>query len=139
MIPVCGEKPKGEIFLLNVGTGRTLNRLTRNTVDECGFEMSLEGNRIVFFRGPYQTNQRIYLISITDSVATPITNGKNDHWPRWCNDGKLIVYVKDEDDSPWNDPYFSNRIYVVKPEQPFKEMRISPLIANDPDLFVDLR
>jgi Tol biopolymer transport system component len=132
--PVCGENSKGEIFLLQITTGHIVNRLSHNSVDECGFQICPDGSRILLTRGPYQTDRKIFLMRLSDTLAKSITSGKNDQWPRWSSDSKLIVFTKDENDDQFNDPYFSNRIYVLDMNS-FKQKRISPLIANEPDIY----
>ena len=122
-----------EIFRLEIITKKLVQRMTRNSIDESGCEISPTGTQIVFFQGPYQTDRKIYLMSVTDFVATPITTGKSDQWPRWSNDGKLIVYTKDVNDDPYT---VEERIYLVNPTEPFKETRVSSLYAGQPDLFV---
>ena len=132
-IPVCGENTNGEIFLLEIATGKVVSRLTHNRVDECGFEMSPAGTQLLVVRGLYQTNRKIYLMHLDDPSLSAITTGKNDNLPRWSNDGSIIVFAKDIND----DPYVENRkIFLVNPNQPLKETQVSSLKGDQPDIFI---
>jgi Periplasmic component of the Tol biopolymer transport system len=129
--PVLGEDTNAEIFLLDISTGQITGRLTRNHIDEAGFEISSDDTRIALVRGAYQTNRRIYLMSLSDTSAQPITLGNNDNWPRWSKDGTLIVFLKDENGDPNNVSY---ALYSLAMDS-FQEKRISVLNANEPDAY----
>ena len=73
------------------------------------------------------------MMSVLDGSSGAVTGGKNDNWPRWSRDGGIIVYTKDENDDPYNDPFFSNRIYYVETSL-LREKRVSSLVANEPDV-----
>lgn len=125
-----------EIFRLDITGKKLVERITNNTFNEGLVEISRVDNRLVFSKGAYQTNSKIFTMAFHDSVATQITSGPNDSSPKWSNDGSHIIFVKDESNDKYNDPEFSNRMYLVDPREPFKERRISSVIANDPDLFI---
>ncbi|HLP61544.1 MAG TPA: hypothetical protein VK186_22075 [Candidatus Deferrimicrobium sp.] len=124
-----------EIFRFDIAGKKLVERITYNTFNEGLVEISHVDNRLVFSKGVSQTNTKIFTMAFHDSVATELTSGPNDGKPKWSNDGSHIIYVKDEDNDTYNDSEFSNRMYIVDPREPLKERRISPVVANDPDLF----
>ncbi len=134
-IPVRREGATGEIFLLNISTGEVVKRVTRNKIDERGFEISPKNGDILIFLGPYQIDRKIYLLRSEDQYNTmqAITSGRNDDCPHWSNDGSLVVFTKDENDDPYNQ---SIRIYIVDPYKPGSERRVSPIMGYDPDIFI---
>ena len=72
-------------------------------------------------------------MSVNDNSLSAITTGKNDNWPRWANNGKYIVYTKDIN----NDPYkVNNRIFLINPDQPLKEIQVSSAEGEQPDIFI---
>jgi Tol biopolymer transport system component len=125
---------KGDIFLMNISTGQVFQRLTfSKVIDEKELEINPKVTSIIFSRGPYTSERRIFLMNLTDSLATPISTGISDGLPRWSNDGKLVIFIKIENIF---DPIFSTRIYLVNPNMPLKERRVSPLEASDASIFI---
>jgi Tol biopolymer transport system component len=124
-----------EIFSFDVQTGLIKDRLTRNTLDESGFLFSQQAQKVAFLRGTYGgTDNVIHLLSMVDGNRAVIEFGGTIASWSWANDGKKIVYSKDEDPNLYRNTDF--HLYVVDVTKPTIQKRLTTFKAVEPDLFI---
>ncbi len=107
-----------EIFKAEIATGRVVERLTRNGVDETGFIVSPDGRRLLIPRGE-GSDFRIFLMNLPGDVALPLTTEPHENPPRWAADSRHILYEK------------RTAVYLLDVENPDRERLITPGFHTD--------
>lgn len=134
-INVIGSNPANEIFSFDSQTDLIAERITHNSIDEGGFQLSSDGQLIAFRRGHWGINDNeIHILSLTDGKVSTIHFGATiDSFWNWSNDGSKIVYAKDEDPDRYRSSFY---LYVVDIKYPEEQIRLTDFIAIEPDLFI---
>ena len=107
-----GRGPDVEIFKAEAATGRVVERLTRNAVDETEFILSPDGRRVLIPQGE-GADRRIFLMNLPGDVALPLTDEPHENPPRWAADSRHILYEK------------RSGIYLLDTENPDRERLIT--------------
>lgn len=118
-----------EIFRLEVSTGRVVERLTHNQIDERGFLLSPDGQRLVVVRRFVARDQRLYVMELDGAVLIPVTPGPSDGSPRWADDGRHLLYIKSQDLRS------SGTLRLVDTMDPERNVEVFPGRVFDLDIF----
>jgi len=103
----------GNFFSIDTATG-DIEQFTTDALDsEANGHISPDETQIAFFMGPYGSNRRIFRTDINLSFLDTLSAGPQDTESRWSNDGRKIVFIKDENPNPWRVFY---NIYVMNPD-----------------------
>jgi len=127
LIPVVGENPAGEIFSFEISTGRTIARLTHDSVDEESFEVSPDGSEFLL---PQRTSISIFSFAAGLRLTIPI--GQIGSLPHWSNVGRFIVVAKDADLT-----YSQNYEIWILDTFNSNEIQVPSIRGFDPDIFID--
>lgn len=119
--PTAGDVTPGdvELFKVETATGRVVERLTHNDIDERGFILSPDGKRALLPRG--DRAPRIYLMDLSSAIVLPLTDEPHENPPRWAADSRHILYGK------------RGGIYLLDADNPVRERRITD--GFDADIF----
>ncbi len=129
---------KGHFFSVEIGTGN-IRLFTTNAIDdETDGHISPDGTQIIFSAGEYNVNHRIFKTDIHLSYIDTLTGVPQNDRPRWSNDGRKIIFIKDEDPSQWHVFY---NIYIMDPYREYLTEVIDyydeySFGDNDPDLHI---
>jgi len=81
-----------EIFKVEVATGRVVERITHNDIDETGFILSPDGQRALLRRRE-GSNFYTYLLNLGDGVLVgPVIYDAVENPPRWAADSRHVLY-----------------------------------------------
>lgn len=130
----CPEDSLAEIFLLEIESGKVIQRITNNKIDECMFIPSPDGELFVFHRGDHGVNQKYYSLDASTNEIQQLTSGPNDFYLEWTNNPNYLIYMKDENDDRWENDY---RMYLLNLSDPSNEIKISDWEGDNTDLFIE--
>lgn len=131
----CPNDSGSEIFLMDVYSGEIVERMTFNNVDECGFIMSPSGDKIVAGKTYLNSQQNLFVMDLSDSAFTRITNGQHDWYERWANDGQTVLFKRDSVTANFDTKY---KLMMINVNEPFHPKVISRLpIAYHADLYIN--
>lgn len=132
---ILGSNPHNEIFSYDIQTGKIIERLTYNDIDEAGFRLSPDGKIAAFLRNKEPNRSTLHMIKLGTGEHSKFELDGRIH-PRdfnWSNNGSKIVFAKDEDPDRYRERY---HLYMVDVENPNNQVRITSFQATNPDLFV---
>jgi Tol biopolymer transport system component len=134
---IIGSNPYHEIFSFDSYSGEVLQRLTNNYVDEGGFLLSPDRNRVAYRRGKYnKSDNKFYILNLTSGEVDSISlNAHVDIFFNWSSDGKKLVYGLDENTNPY---YTKYHLYLLDLNKPDKRIRLTQFQAEQPDLFIPI-
>lgn len=81
-----------EVFRVSLATGRAVERVTRNALDETRFHASPDGTRLIVGR-PTTTGQEAVLLTAGGEDERVIATGF-DFIPRWASDSRHVSYLR---------------------------------------------
>lgn len=110
-----------EVFKVELSTGRTVERVTHNTVDESGFILSPDGTRMILTRnvGP---DAGLYLLSVDGMRAVQLVSGALEWPPRWAADSRHVVFQQ------------GTEIFLIDVEEPEQVRQV--VAGHDPDIHI---
>jgi Tol biopolymer transport system component len=88
--------PVNAIFSVNPD-GSDLQKLTTGTTDDLGPDVSADGSKIVYSRGPDNDSSELWVMNSDGSGQHQLTHdGSRDWYPSWSPDGSTIAFRSDQ-------------------------------------------